>query len=113
MTSKHASTTAQRELWRRRAVWLSQLGLAPGEAAPVEVLEEVADAVLLLLAEVQRLELERAEARAWAWGDYHRELDYGWVSVAGNRYTGEPDELPGWLADPRTPDQQEWWPHQR
>ncbi|WP_457191190.1 hypothetical protein [Nocardioides sp. P5_E3] len=54
--------------------------------------------------------MERAEACAWAWSDYHREVHYDWVSVAGNTYDGGSDELPDWLAGPRTPDAQEWWP---
>ncbi len=66
--------------------------------------------MLTVLTEVQRLELERAEACAWAWSDYHREVHYDWVSVAGNTYDGGSDELPDWLAGPRTPDAQEWWP---
>jgi hypothetical protein len=109
--STGSSTSEQREQWRQRATWLSQLGLSTEESAPVEAVEEVADAVLALLGEVQRLELERAEARAWAWSDYHQELHYDWVSVVpGTTYTGEVDELPDWLADSRTPPEQDWWP---
>jgi hypothetical protein len=107
---QHGQQHERHERWRQRARWLTQLGLTADEPAPVDAVEEVAGAVLTLLDEVQRLQLEVAEARAWAWGDYHRELHYDWVSVAGNVYTGEPDELPAWLADPRTPPEQEWWP---
>lgn len=56
------STEQERALWRRRAAWLTQLGLDEGEYAPVEVLQEVAEATLRLLDEVDRLERERAEA---------------------------------------------------
>lgn len=38
--------------WRTRAAWVAQLGLSEGEAAPVEIIEEVANATLSLLDEV-------------------------------------------------------------
>lgn len=60
------STPEQREDWRRRANWLSQAGLAPSEGAPVEVAEELANAVLKLLDEVQRLERTNLDLRAIA-----------------------------------------------
>lgn len=106
----HASTPAeQRDRWRQRASWLSQLGLTAGDPVPVDAVEEVAGAVLALLEKVRRLELDRAEARAWAWSGSHGELSYDWVSLV-RTYDGDPDQVPAWLADPRTPDVQEWWP---
>lgn len=110
MTGQHTSTRAQRDHWRRRATWLTQLGLAREDPAPVDAVEDVSNAVLALLEEVRHLELERAEARAWAWSDFHGELMYDWVSVAGNTYEGDPGQLPAWLVDPRAPDTQDWWP---
>lgn len=104
------SSSEQRARWRRQASWLAQLGLSDEEGAPADVLEVVANAVLALLDEVELLELDRAEARAWAWSDYHRELMYAWVSVAGNVYHGDPAQLPDWLASAVTPDAQDWWP---
>lgn len=69
------STGEQRTLWRQRATWLGQAGLADDEGAPVQVAEELAAAVLTLLDEVQHLEealrLERATAprnRRWPRG---------------------------------------------
>lgn len=56
-----SSTQEERDRWRQRAMWLSQLGLTAEDPTPVAAVEEIADAVLTLLAEVQRLELERAE----------------------------------------------------
>ena len=52
------STPEQRAHWRRRANWLTQLGLAPDEPAPAEIVEEVGHAVLHLLDEIERLEDE-------------------------------------------------------
>ena len=49
------STLEQRTRWRRRATWLTQLGLAPGESAPAEIVEEVGHAALVLLDEIGRL----------------------------------------------------------
>lgn len=103
----------QHARWRQRAAWLSQLGLADGDPTPVAAVEEVADAVLDLLDEVARLQLEVAQARAWAWAGRHGHLEYAWVSVVpGQAYDGEPDQLPAWLTDARTPPEQDWWPHQ-
>jgi len=110
MTESHSSTAAQRARWWQRATWLTQLGLASEDPAPVDAVEEVADAVLVLLQDVRRLELERAEPRAWAWSHLHGELMYEWVSVAGRDYDGDPGQLPAWLVDPRAPDAQDWWP---
>ena len=45
----------QRSSWRQRAVWLAQLGLSPVEETPVEIVEEVANAALILLDENERL----------------------------------------------------------
>lgn len=104
------STSEQRARWRRQASWLTQLGLDDDEGVPVDVVEDLAKAALALLDEVEQLELDRAEARAWAWSDHHRELMYAWVSVAGNLYNGDPAQLPDWLASSRTPDAQDWWP---
>lgn len=109
-SSTGSSTSEQRDRWQRRATWLTQLGLSTEEPTPVDVIEEIAGAVLALLTEVRQLELERAEARAWAWSDYHRELHYDWVSVAGNTCTGGQRRAPGLVGRPRTPDGQEWWP---
>lgn len=53
------STPEQRNLWRQRATWLTQLGLGPDDPAPTAVVEEVSHAVLALLGELQRLEDER------------------------------------------------------
>lgn len=55
------STLEQRSRWRQRATWLTQLGLAEGEPTPDGIAEELADAVLVLLAEVQQRELDRSE----------------------------------------------------
>jgi hypothetical protein len=69
------SSSEQRRRWRQRALWLSQLGLAPDDAVPVEAVEEVAGAALALLDELEQLEttlrLERAAAprnRRWPRG---------------------------------------------
>lgn len=94
---------------RRRATWLTQLGLAGDDPVPLAAVEGVADAALGLLAEVEWLERQRAEARAWAWAGHHGMLEWDWVGVAGNVYAGEPDELPGWLASSVEPDRQDWW----
>lgn len=95
---------------RGRATWLSQLGLSSDDPPPVEVIEDVAHGALSLLDQVEKLELELAEARVWAWADRHGHLEYAWLSVAGRTYDGDPDQLPDWLVDPRTPVEQEWWP---
>lgn len=50
------STAEQRARWRRRATWIDQLGLAEGESVPSEVAEELAEAVLVLLAELEQRE---------------------------------------------------------
>jgi hypothetical protein len=50
------SSPEQRNRWRRRATWVDQLGLAEGESVPREVAEELADAVLVLLAELEQRE---------------------------------------------------------
>ena len=57
------STPEQRAQWRRRATWLTQLGLAPDEPAPAEIVEEVGHAALDLLDEIDRLEDELRESR--------------------------------------------------
>lgn len=57
------STPEQRAHWRRRATWLTQLGLAPDEPAPAEIVEEVGHAALDLLDEIDRLEDELRESR--------------------------------------------------
>lgn len=49
------TSAAQRAKWERQARWLAELGLAEGEPAPVDVVEEVANATLSMLAEVERL----------------------------------------------------------
>jgi hypothetical protein len=54
------STPQQRALWRRQAAWLAQLSLTPDDPTPVDVLEEVANAVLALLDDVDRLERDAA-----------------------------------------------------
>jgi hypothetical protein len=53
------STREQRNLWRQRATWLTQLGLGPDDPAPTAVVEEVSHAVVALLGELQRVEDER------------------------------------------------------
>jgi hypothetical protein len=58
------STTEQRALWRQRATWLTQAGLAEEEGAPVAVAEELAGAVHALLDEVQALEQDLRVERA-------------------------------------------------
>ena len=65
------TSVEQRAQWRQRAEWLAELGLAAGEPAPVEVIEEVANAALTLLDEVDRLEAQLTEARAYARGFEH------------------------------------------
>ena len=50
------STAEQRPRWRRRATWVDQLGLAEGESVPHDVAQELAEAVLVLLAQVEQLE---------------------------------------------------------
>jgi hypothetical protein len=57
------STPAQRAHWRRRATWLTQLGLADDEPSPVETVEEVGQALLHFLEEIERLEDELRESR--------------------------------------------------
>lgn len=57
------STPEQRTHWRRRATWLTRLGLAPDEPAPTETVEEVGHAVVNLLGEIERLEDELRETR--------------------------------------------------
>lgn len=104
------SDASSRDLLRRRATWLTQLGLTGNDPVPVEAIEGVAHGALTLLAQVERLERERAEARAWAWADHHGELEYDWVSIAGNEYTGDAEELPAWLTTSVAPDAQDWWP---
>ena len=42
------TSVEQRAQWRQRAEWLAELGLAAGEPAPVEVIEEVANAAQTL-----------------------------------------------------------------
>lgn len=64
------TTREQRERWGRSARWLAELGLASDEAAPVEVIEEVANGALALLHEVDVLErrlawLSRAVSEQW------------------------------------------------
>lgn len=49
-------TDEQRIRWRRRATWVNQLGLAEGETVPREAAEELAEAVLVLLAELEQQE---------------------------------------------------------
>ena len=83
------SPDEQRELWRRRAGWLAQLGLAEGDAPPVEIIEEVANAVLVLVDEVEQLARQRDEARAWARGYEHGMF----VGV-------DTDAPPAWLTAP-------------
>lgn len=53
------STAEQRTRWRRRATWVNQLGLADGESVPHDVAEELAEAVLVLLAELEHGERAR------------------------------------------------------
>lgn len=106
------SVSASRDLLRRRATWLTQLGLSGDVPVPVEAIKGVACGALALLAQVERLERERAEARAWAWANHHGVLEYAWVSVAGNEYSGDADELPAWLTTSVSSDAQEWWPTQ-
>jgi hypothetical protein len=60
---RRGSSTEQRRRWRQRATWLSQLGLAPEDDVPVEAVEEVADAVVALLDELERVELRLANSR--------------------------------------------------
>ncbi|WP_416956736.1 hypothetical protein ACNKF0_06425 [Nocardioides sp. T5] len=57
------STPEQRAHWRRRATWLTQLGLASDEPAPAETVEEVGHALLDLLSEIERLEAQLRESR--------------------------------------------------
>lgn len=57
------STPEQRAHWRRRATWLTQLGLAADEPAPAETVEGVGHAVLQLLDEMERLDDELRESR--------------------------------------------------
>ena len=45
----------QPDRWRRLALWVRELGLAEGEELPVAQIEELADAVLVLLDDVARL----------------------------------------------------------
>lgn len=104
------STREQRQSWRLRAQWLTQLGLTDDEPAPVEAVEEVAYACLSLLEEVRRLELERAEARALAWFDHHRWAERWWFRVAGCTYDGDEEDLPEWLQSSVKPPAQDWWP---
>jgi hypothetical protein len=101
------SVAARRDLLRRRATWLTQLGLSGDDPVPLAAIEGVPDAALGLLVEVERLERQRAEARAWA--GHHGMLEWDWVGVAGNVYAGELDELPGWLASSVEPDRPNWW----
>ncbi|PUA82065.1 hypothetical protein C7S10_08575 [Nocardioides currus] len=58
------STPDQRAQWRRRATWLTQLGLAPDDPAPAEIVEDVTHAALQLLNEIERLEDELRESRS-------------------------------------------------
>lgn len=53
---RQSSSPEQRRRWRRRAMWLNQLGLAPEDDVPVGAVEEVADAVVALLDEIEQLE---------------------------------------------------------
>lgn len=53
------SSREQREKWRQLGLFVSQLGLAEGEPAPVQAIEDLANAVLAL-------DDELAEARRWA-----------------------------------------------
>lgn len=66
------SSPEQRREWRQIGRFVSQLGLAEGEPLPVAQVEELANAVPVLLDEVQQRETERDEARAWARGYEHR-----------------------------------------
>lgn len=60
---RRESPLEQRRRWRQRAMWLSQLGLAPEDGVPVEAVEEVADAVVALLDEIEQVELRLADSR--------------------------------------------------
>lgn len=79
----------QRAHWHQKATWLSQLGLSPGETTPIDVVEEVAQATLVLLEEVRRLEDERDEARRIGTWLYNR-------SPGIRLYLGDASEWP-WL----------------
>jgi hypothetical protein len=57
------SSPEQRAQWRRRAIWLTQLGLAPDDPAPADIVEEISHAALHLLSEIERLEDELRESR--------------------------------------------------
>lgn len=86
------STPAERARWRQRAVWLTQLGLDRDEAAPADVAEELGDAALALLAEVERLEEQVLEARrigAWL---------YGHLDPGARIFLGDVSEWP-WLLE--------------
>jgi len=56
-----SSLVEQRAHWRRRAGWLADLGLAPGDDVPVDIIEEVANAALTLLDENERLREDLVE----------------------------------------------------
>lgn len=86
------TTPKQRARWHRRATWLSQLGLDLDDPVPVQPVEDVAEAVLALLEEVQRLEGQLREARrigAWL---------YEHLSPGARRSLGDVSEWP-WLLD--------------
>lgn len=60
-----SSPAELRSHWRKRAGWLAQLGLSPTDDAPVEIIQEVANAALILLDENERLRgdlVEQCEA---------------------------------------------------
>ena len=106
------TTEEQRNTWIQRAHWLAGLGLTEDEGAPTDIAEELADAVVTLVAEVRLLERERADARAWAWSEFHRDWEGGWLP-----YTPVPEltppwdwDVPSWLTDATKPTEQDWWP---
>lgn len=49
-----SSPAELRSDWRQRAGWLAQVGLSPTDDAPVKIVEEVANAALILLDENER-----------------------------------------------------------
>jgi hypothetical protein len=106
------SSRDERERWEQRAAWLAQLGLAEGEPAPVEHVEDVANATLALLAEVGRLEREVAHARAWAWSEFHRHYDERWLPTVEvpELESGQDWDVPRWLTDSTEPHRSDWWP---
>jgi hypothetical protein len=81
------NSSVQRQQWRQLARFVSQLGLAPGEELPVEQVEELANAVLLLLDEEQQVD----EARAWARWAYSAAGEVGGFRMPAA-------EVPAWLS---------------